>query len=315
MGVYMSVVTGRNLVAELARLGRDFDRLSRFSALYVEHEVFVSARPLSQAEWDRLLAPFGVPGLAGPTPHHPDHVGRVGVVSAEWQVWEHSPCGRNMAHFWGDEPDYELYRKHAQAGMDILQQMLADHGVVLGIGRALPESRNHHGWFELVLDSAYERDAVKQVGMFVTASRQIGFLAGELVKVRLDERVCGASAAAIRAWTKSDLMTPFWDEANRELRVGEQVVKRFAKPAQNQTLILSAFEEQCWNRQIDDPLPGGRLTPPQKRLNDTVADLNEGHETPGLLRFRTNGKGNGVIWAWGEGWQGTVRGGAASRQS
>jgi hypothetical protein len=53
---------------------------------------------------------------------------------------------------------------------------------------------------------------------------------------------------------------PCWHRARRELWLDRIVVKRFRVPAQNQDVIVSAFEEDGWPAQIDDPLPikGGR---------------------------------------------------------
>src|SRR5687767_8848755 len=47
----------------------------------------------------------------------------------------------------------------------------------------------------------------------------------------------------------------FWDAQRCELRVGEELVKKFRRPADIQQAILIAFAEQGWPPRIDDPLP------------------------------------------------------------
>jgi hypothetical protein len=48
---------------------------------------------------------------------------------------------------------------------------------------------------------------------------------------------------------------PAWDARRRLILCGDRVVKRFRRPAKNQTLILDAFQEEGWPGRIDDPLP------------------------------------------------------------
>jgi hypothetical protein len=88
---------------------------------------------------------------------------------------------------------------------------------------------------------------------------------------------------------------PRWDAGLHELRWGAQLVKRFREPAQNQELILAAFEEEGWPPHLDDPLPVNDSTDPRERLHDTIKRLNR-HQVNRLLRFRGDGKGTGIIW-------------------
>jgi hypothetical protein len=89
---------------------------------------------------------------------------------------------------------------------------------------------------------------------------------------------------------------PCWNGARRELSLKGAVVKRFRVPAQNQEVILGAFEEEGWPDHIDDPLPGSRDIDPVTRLHDAINRLN-GCQTHRLLRFSGNGTGTGVSWA------------------
>jgi hypothetical protein len=88
---------------------------------------------------------------------------------------------------------------------------------------------------------------------------------------------------------------PWWNSTRRELGLNGTVVKRFRVPAQNQELILRAFEEEGWPDHIDDPLPvHGEIDPPT-RLHDAINRLN-GCQIHRLLRFSGNGSGTGVCW-------------------
>jgi hypothetical protein len=80
------------------------------------------------------------------------------------------------------------------------------------------------------------------------------------------------------------------------LSLNGTVVKRFRVPAQNQELILRAFEEEGWPDHIDDPLPVSGDIDPLTRLHDAINRLN-GCQTNPVLRFSGNGTGTGVSWA------------------
>jgi len=88
---------------------------------------------------------------------------------------------------------------------------------------------------------------------------------------------------------------PRWDGERRELYWGEVVLKRFRARAENQELILAAFEEDGWPGRVDDPLPPTYARDASSRLRDAIRRLNEGHTRP-LLRFSGDGTGTGVCW-------------------
>jgi hypothetical protein len=105
----------------------------------------------------------------------------------------------------------------------------------------------------------------------------------------------GSLADQHRNGTTPVAAKPKWNEARRELTLNGTVVKRFRVPAQNQEMILAAFEEECWPDHIDDPLPiSGGIDPPT-RLHDAINRLN-GCQTHRLIRFSGNGTGTGVSW-------------------
>jgi hypothetical protein len=93
------------------------------------------------------------------------------------------------------------------------------------------------------------------------------------------------------------LKRPRWNGQLRELRCGELLVKEFRRPAPNQELVLTAFEEEGWPTQIDDPLPGTAGVDPRQRLHDTIIRLNRNQRNH-LVHFRGDGSGKGVRWEW-----------------
>ncbi len=88
---------------------------------------------------------------------------------------------------------------------------------------------------------------------------------------------------------------PRWNSTQRELSLDGMVVKRFRVPAQNQEVILGAFEEEGWPEYVNDPLPVHRDIDPRTRLHDVINRLNSRQRNP-LLRFHGNGTGTGVFW-------------------
>jgi hypothetical protein len=86
---------------------------------------------------------------------------------------------------------------------------------------------------------------------------------------------------------------PSWDADLGELRVGDVLIKRYTKPAKNQRIVLTAFQELDWRHKIDDP-----LTPKPRRRGETIAGLNDDHINPGIIHFRGDGTGKAIIWEW-----------------
>lgn len=105
----------------------------------------------------------------------------------------------------------------------------------------------------------------------------------------------GSLADHHRNGTTPLAVKPCWNAARRELRLNGRVVKRFRVPAQNQEMILAAFEEEGWPDHIDDPLPVSDDIDPPTRLHDAINRLN-GCQSHRLIRFSGNGTGTGVSW-------------------
>ena len=93
--------------------------------------------------------------------------------------------------------------------------------------------------------------------------------------------------------------SPYWSSKMRELRANGLLIKKFRSLAPNQQIILETFEEEGWPLHILDPLtPTSDLKQTAKRrLNDTVKALNKNHKAR-ILRFSTDGTGEGVRWEW-----------------
>jgi hypothetical protein len=90
-------------------------------------------------------------------------------------------------------------------------------------------------------------------------------------------------------------LTPEWDPLRRELRYRGQVIKRYRVPAQNQELVLEAFQELAWPDFIDDPLPPTPEQDPKERLQATIKSLNR-NQLSRAIRFHGNGNGQQVYW-------------------
>ena len=88
---------------------------------------------------------------------------------------------------------------------------------------------------------------------------------------------------------------PRWDSQQRALFLGPRIVKRYARPSQNQELVLAAFQEEGWPLRVDDPLPPKRELDPKRRLNKTIESLNACQENR-LIAFHGDGTGAGIRW-------------------
>ncbi len=88
---------------------------------------------------------------------------------------------------------------------------------------------------------------------------------------------------------------PHFKADDRELWLGDQLVKKFREPAEVQVTILLSFQELGWKKTIDDPLPHVPGVDPKRRLHHAIRNLNR-HQKKPLLHFFGNGTGTGVGW-------------------
>jgi hypothetical protein len=72
-------------------------------------------------------------------------------------------------------------------------------------------------------------------------------------------------------------------------------VKKFKRPAENQELILSVFEEEGWPETIDDPLSATSGVCSRRRLVEAVKRLNRHQEQP-LIRFSADTTHARIYW-------------------
>jgi hypothetical protein len=94
---------------------------------------------------------------------------------------------------------------------------------------------------------------------------------------------------------------PIFDADLGQLWVGDLLIKEFKEPAENQRLVLKSFQELGFRHRIDDPLckkPGEPTWKRQRRRRDTIAGLNDDHVNPGIIYFKADGTGDGIIWNW-----------------
>jgi len=73
------------------------------------------------------------------------------------------------------------------------------------------------------------------------------------------------------------------------------LIKAFRVPAENQVLILAAFQSAGWPARIADPLVKATGIDPAVRLRAAVRRLNRCQRVP-LIRFSCDGTGTGVLW-------------------
>jgi hypothetical protein len=81
---------------------------------------------------------------------------------------------------------------------------------------------------------------------------------------------------------------PRWDEAKRELWLGEVLVRRFDREARNQFALLAAFEAAQWDKSVSAFLDRGAFLQTIKDLNRTLKDTS--------LRFGQTDKGGRATW-------------------
>jgi hypothetical protein len=58
---------------------------------------------------------------------------------------------------------------------------------------------------------------------------------------------------------------------------------------------LTSFQEDGWPHRIDDPIPPKPDQNQRQRLRDAISSLNK-HQKCRLIRFRSDGSGQGIIW-------------------
>lgn len=94
---------------------------------------------------------------------------------------------------------------------------------------------------------------------------------------------------------RHDEVVPHWDPGKRQLEFRGRVIKAFVRAAWNQEAILTAFEEEGWPQQVDDPIPpaGGRNQ--RARLRACIQSLNR-QAAPPAIEFGCEPNGAAICW-------------------
>jgi hypothetical protein len=93
---------------------------------------------------------------------------------------------------------------------------------------------------------------------------------------------------------------PHWNAQQRVLSVEGHAIKVYRQPSENQELILTAFQEDDWVRQIDDPLPRAKGSGDEQakvRLRKTVEHLNRAQHLPAIF-FSVASNSQSVRWSF-----------------
>lgn len=110
--------------------------------------------------------------------------------------------------------------------------------------------------------------------------------------------VLTASGAGIIEQLCLHTVKPQWDPDRRELTVEGDLIKVFRQPSETQEIVLTAFQEDGWINQIDDPLPrvnGSGDHVAKARLRKTVEHLNRAQRLP-ILFFSVAGNTQNARW-------------------
>jgi len=90
---------------------------------------------------------------------------------------------------------------------------------------------------------------------------------------------------------------PHWDAGSLKLWYKGRLIKKFHTPAETQTVVLAAFEEEGWPDLIDDPLPPKANLRPKRRVRQTVIALNDSHKTKRQMMYFTSERfGEAIGW-------------------
>jgi hypothetical protein len=196
-------------------------------------------------------------------------------------------------------------RRYAEAlGCDVWD-FAVELQVLRGVGASHSDLRclAHMGYIELANEKTRPADSqraftdIANLGLgertcFVLTPQGVA-----LAQLRVGQVAAAANASADGAVAplSPPAIRPHWDDQYRELRLGQQVIKRFRLPAPNQQAILDALQEEGWPPRIDDPLPPGPEVDSKQRLHDTIKKLNRNQQRR-LIHFRGDGTGSGVCW-------------------
>jgi hypothetical protein len=96
---------------------------------------------------------------------------------------------------------------------------------------------------------------------------------------------------------KRPIEKPRWDSVPRRLWARSLLLHQFPHQASSVRLFLTACQEDDWDEWIESPFPPSPTGDAQRRLRDTVNRLNH-CQSPRLLRFRVQERGDAASWEW-----------------
>jgi hypothetical protein len=128
-----------------------------------------------------------------------------------------------------------------------------------------------------------------QCRAFVDAVGELPAWSEQELKAKIEAEFNATAAMMLRRKQKAaPAIKPVFDADSRELSISGKVIKRYKRPAENQILVLTAFQESGWPSRIDNPLP------PKKNLRETIRSFNK---TAGICIKLGSDSGNGIRWA------------------
>jgi len=249
-----------------------------------------------------------------------------------WEQWEPLPDGSACSRFHGEGRKHafkefvELAGRAFQVlrGLERLAQ--EDCDVPAGFRIALPTmplmgDSLHRGWEVILYENGrdYPTDvlSVEQKGLwggieiatpshpsFETLRSDLFRASAEAIQLWCDPNGVlaagewkGDPTIVLPSVDAEDVpQKPKWDADRRELRFDGNLIKVFKQPNTYQELVIAAFEEEEWPGKVFDPLPQSDDDASERRHAETIAALNKSHKTPGLIHFRGDGTGQGIVW-------------------
>jgi hypothetical protein len=88
---------------------------------------------------------------------------------------------------------------------------------------------------------------------------------------------------------------PCWDTRSQCLYFQAKLIKEFRQVAENQTVVLDAFEQSGWEEVIDNPLPTSPFVDRLEQLYETVKSLNRSMRRSSI-HFHTVRQGTAIRW-------------------
>jgi hypothetical protein len=251
--------------------------------------------------------------------------------SAQWESWEMWPNRAACSRFWGYRENAQAYlpqfKKLADRSYYLLEELrhpgknIKDKFRVT-LATFAGENSGYFGWLELVSEWGLRFPTTrlqsdngwwKYTGPVNDANlNQIVQTYSPYLSLRLDVfetsvefiNLClGGGSICLRSWDGTPEIVlpkpkplPDWQADKGEHWFQGHLIKKYVKPAQNQRLVLDAFQKRRWVHAIKNPFSKHSDHWAFERLIRTVEGLNEDHKKKNLLRFGFKMSGAVVYW-------------------